>query len=209
MSHISFVYFDVGGVAIQDFSDSDKWQHMMADMGVRKEDIPAFDEMYDAFEIEVCMGHHHVDELVPKLINKFHLPIGSDFSMQKYFIDHFYENRGIWPIMELAKKSCKLGLLTDIYPGMLEEIFRRGLIPQLGWDVIVNSSIEKVKKPMPEIYDLAELKAGVKPSDILFIDNREKNLVVPRARGWQTFLYDSRDYAKSSQDLADFLSSNL
>lgn len=33
MSKISFVYFDVGGVMIQDFSDSPKWEGMMDVMG--------------------------------------------------------------------------------------------------------------------------------------------------------------------------------
>lgn len=56
MYKLSFVYFDVGGVLINDFSDSDKWAVMMADMGVKPQDIPRVDAIYDPFEIEVCLG---------------------------------------------------------------------------------------------------------------------------------------------------------
>lgn len=205
MPKISFVYFDVGGVLINDFSDSDKWVVMMADMGVKPQDIPRVDAIYDPFEIEVCLGQHHVDEIIPKLSQEFNLSLPPNFSMQKYFIDHFQSNPGISSITTKLHQFSKIGLLTAIYPQMLNEIFRRQIIPQSIWDVVIDSSIEHLTKPMPEIYQLAQTRAGVPAEEIIFIDNREKNLIVPRQLGWQTFLYNSKDYDQANRDLASFL----
>lgn len=205
MYKLSFVYFDVGGVLINDFSDSDKWAVMMADMGVKPQDIPRVDAIYDPFEIEVCLGQHHVDEIIPRLIKEFHLSLPPNFSMQSYFIDHFQSNPGILSIVTKLHQISKIGLLTAIYPQMLNEIFRRQLIPQSIWDVVIDSSVEHLTKPMPEIYDLAQSRAGVPAEEILFIDNREKNLVIPRKLGWQTFLYDSSNYDQANKDLSVFL----
>jgi len=92
---------------------------------------------------------------------------------------------------------------------MMDEAMAKKLFPPVIWDSIIDSTKVGCRKPMPEIYDIAEQKAGVAASEILFIDNREKNLVPARARGWQTYLYDSKDYNTSNQKLADFLASKM
>lgn len=205
MSKISFIYFDVGGVIIEDFSDSPKWSTMLNDMGVKPKDILAFDKVYDEFEKLVCIGKYHVDELIPRIIKDFSLPIAPKFSMQQYFLDHFDKNVGLWPIIKSLVGKAKLGLLTGQYPGLLDGIRRAGLLEYDNWDAILDTSIEGINKPNEELYLRAQEKAGVSPREILFIDNREKNLVIPQKLGWQTFFYDSRDYEQSSRDLVAYL----
>lgn len=205
MSKLSFVYFDVGGVAIQDYSDSNKWDVMMHDMGLDKFDREQVDLIYDSHDDEICLGKMHVDALIPFYVAQFGINLPPNFSMQEYFIDHFNRNKGLWPIINTLKHTCQVGLLTDIYPGMLDGIMTKQLLPPAQWDVIVDSSVESVRKPMPEIYDLAQSRTGVPAEEILFIDNREKNLVIPRKLGWQTFLYDSSNYDQANKDLATFL----
>jgi hypothetical protein len=71
MSKISFVYFDVGGVAIKDFSDSPKWDNMLADMGLDRFDRKLVDEIYDSYEAGIILGKRHVDTLLPIYRKKF------------------------------------------------------------------------------------------------------------------------------------------
>lgn len=205
MSKISFVYFDVGGVIVKDFSDSNKWSTMLTDMGFKPEDIPAFDKIYDEFEKLVCAGKHHVDELVPRIIKQFSLRVPPDFSMQQYFLDHFDKNIDLWPIVKRLSHTTKLGLLTGQYPGLLDGIRQAGLLEYDNWDAILDTSKEGINKPNQEIYLRAQDRAGVPPGEILFIDNREKNLVPARSLGWQTYLYDSSNYDQANRDLAKFL----
>ncbi len=206
MTKISFIYFDVGGVAIKDFSDSPKWDNMIdSALGIPVKSRADFDKLYDQYEDDICLGKIEVDELKPYIKERFNPNLADDFSLLNYFLDHFEKNDVIWKIVNTLNSDLKLGLLTDQYLGMLDGIFAKNLIPPRKWDAIIDSSVEGVRKPMPEIYKLAQDRAGVPPAEILFIDNRSKNLVVPKELGWQTFLYDSSNYDQANMDLEKFL----
>ena len=205
MSKISFIYFDVGGVAIKDFSDNNKWDTMLKDMGLAQFEREAVDQIYDSRDDDLCLGKIHVDSLVPIYKEAFNPNLDPNFSMQKYFIDHFEQNPGLWPIIDQVKKDHQVGLLTDMYPGLLKGIFDSNLIPNIEWDQIVDSSVVGLRKPMKEMYQLATEKSGVNPQEILFIDNRTWNIEGAKSANWQTFLYDSKDYDKANADLAKFL----
>lgn len=207
MTKISFIYFDVGGVAIKDFSDSPKWDNMIdSALSIPVKSRADFDKLYDQYEDDFCIGKIEVDDLKPFIKERYNPNLADDFSLLSYFLDHFEKNDEIWKIVNSLNSDLKLGLLTDQYQGMLGGIFAKNLIPPRKWDAIIDSSVEGVRKPMPEIYKLAQDRAGVPPEEILFIDNRAKNLVVPKELGWQTYLYDSNNYAKSNLDLAKYLS---
>lgn len=206
MSRISFVYFDVGGVAIRDFSDTDNWIRMMDFMGIPADKREKFDALYDEYDDRICTGLD-IDSLIPEFSRQLDLKLPQGFSMNRYFVDHFSANPEIVKIAEEIKKSTRVGLLTDIYPGMLDLIFEKSLIPRDLWDVVIDSSREKMRKPDDAIYALAQKKAGVPAGEILFIDNKQKNLNPAVSRGWQTYLYDSKDYNQSNRDLSGYLKS--
>lgn len=204
MSKISFVYFDVGGVAIQDFSDSPKWDSMMDAMGIPASRRAEFDEYYHTLDTKFCLGEHE-DNYLSQMSAQFNLKLPDGFSMRGYFIDHFDKNKDLWPIIIKLAHTTKIGLLTDQYPGMLDQIITKKLFPPVVWDAIVDSTLVGYRKPAPEIYQIAQDRAGVPPQEILFIDNREKNLVPARELSWQTFLYDSSNYDQANLNLAKFL----
>jgi HAD superfamily hydrolase (TIGR01509 family) len=211
MHKISFVYFDVGGVAIKDFSDTSKWDKMIDNqLGIPPKHRNDFNSFYDSIEPEICTGNIHVDSLLPKIIKEFHATVDPSFSLQKYFVEHFSKNISIIEVMQsLVKRDIKIGLLTDQYPGLLDAIFEKGLLDKSIFDVIIDSSIEKVHKPDKAIYILAATKAKNNPENILFIDNTKANIDAASTLGWQTFLYDSSDYDQANKDLAEFISQNL
>jgi 2-haloacid dehalogenase len=51
-------------------------------------------------------------------------------------------------------------------------------------DIIV-SGVEKIAKPDPGIFALAESRFGRRPETMLFIDDNAANIASARARGWQ------------------------
>lgn len=200
---ISFVYFDIGGVTIKDFTATDNWERMkQEDLGLTDKTTPIFDQFWQEYGQRVG-----IDVDVDVLASKLSLP--KDFSILDHMVKRFGQNQLIWPIIESTQEKCRIGLLTDMYPRMFNAIKAAGLFPPIEWDVIIDSSIEKVRKPNPEIYALAEARAGVNPQEILFIDNVEKNLDPATARGWSTFYYDSSDYEQSSIQLVRFLEETL
>jgi FMN phosphatase YigB (HAD superfamily) len=88
-----------------------------------------------------------------------------------------------------------------MYPGMLELIKLKGLLPDVDWDIVVDSSIEGVRKPQEKIFELSEQRAKVRSEQILFIENTQRHIDAAKQRGWNTFLYDPGSLEKSNKDL--------
>lgn len=201
---IKFVYFDVGGVVIRDFSGTNKWEELKTGMGIKPEQAEAFSEIFDKYEPEVCIGLD-VETLVPILQDKLGLQLPKGYSILQDFVSRFEKNESIWPVIERLKGKYKIGLLTNMYPNMLDAIYKAGLMPNDTWDVIIDSSIEKVRKPQPAIFQIAQDKSEFKGEDILFIDNGAKHVDAAKQFGWQGFIYDPTNTEKSNKDLEAIL----
>lgn len=201
-----FIYFDVGGVAVLDFSKTEKWQQMLDDLKLLKENQEEVSRLWDKHAGEICTGRDTdevAEEIFANLQPPFQLP--ANYSMLEDFVARFEKNEELLKIIEELKENYSVGLLTNMYPRMLEKIFERGLLPANIWDVVVDSSELKMKKPDLDIYQYAQEAAGVKPEEILFLDNTEGHLEVPSELGWQTMLYDPGDVASSSKQFLSFL----
>lgn len=204
MSGIKFIYFDVGGVVIKDFSDTNKWQELQKDLGINETTQDKFDQIWQTHRDEISIDYD-IDSYIPILRSELGLSISENYSMLDDFVERFEKNNSIWEIIEKAKSKLRIGLITNMYPRMLDKIFDAKLLPPINWDIILDSSIVKMKKPMLDFYDLATSYTKIPSDEILFIDNK-KEFIIPAAElGWQTFFYDSKDYEKSSLELAKFL----
>lgn len=201
---MKFVYFDVGGVMIKDFSGTDKWQKMMNSWTTEPELLRKISDRFDETENEFCKGRS-IDDFTKILKGDFGIKLPDDYDIKEDFVGRFERNEGIWEIAKECQKTHKVGLLTAMYPGLLDTIKRHGLMPNIEWEVIIDSSIVGSNKPEKEIYVIAEKEAGVTYDEILFIDNKEKNLIVPKELGWQTFFYNSSNYEESNRELEAFL----
>jgi len=122
-----------------------------------------------------------------------------------YIVNRFEPNSKLWEIAKDLKRNYKLGLLTNMYPNMLNLIIKKKLIPDLKWDAIVDSSIVGFVKPQKEIYELATKEAESEPNRILFIENSEMHMKGAQAIGWNTFLYDPVDTVLSNKNLLNFI----
>ncbi len=205
---IKFVYFDIGGVAILDFSGTDSWEKLMTEIGIKKKYHESFKSYWDTIDSEIS-SMSDIDILVPAIENKFKIKFPKDYSfLVDGFVRKFCKNETIWPVIKEVKKTCKIGLLTNMYPKMLPEILKAKLLPEVKWDEIIDSSIEKVQKPVPGVFRLAEERCGFKGEDILFVDNTKRHLDGAEKFNWQTFLYDPKNPEKSSKNLLEYFRRN-
>ncbi len=185
---IKFVYFDIGGVVILDFSKTNKWEELLNEFSLTEE---SWDKYYD----KIGVGEISSDSPIPydKLLEGF--------------VSQFEKNPSIWPVILEMQKYCPVGLLTNMYPGMFESIKNHGLLPAVHWNNIVDSSIEKVAKPDKAIFELAQKRAGVKNDEILFVENTQNHVEIAKSIGWKAFLYDPADPEKSSNGLLKYFES--
>jgi epoxide hydrolase-like predicted phosphatase len=91
----------------------------------------------------------------------------------------------------LRKSGIRTGILSNVFAlaAWLLKITRG----YHGFDPIVLSYEEKVSKPDPRIYQAAISKAGVKPNEIVFIDNLEENITAAQQAGMKTILAKNSD----------------
>lgn len=68
-----------------------------------------------------------------------------------------------------------------------------------GFRDIVVSGHEKVAKPDPAIYAIAETRFGLPPEQLFFIDDKTENIAAARARGWHGHVFT--DAASLEADL--------
>jgi len=199
---ISFVYFDLGGVVIQDFSGTNKWEELKKELGVTKKNYEDFEKLWSQYHDEINIDRD-VDSLIPIFNKELGLKIPNNYSLlTDGFVNRFEK------VIKEIQRVCKVGLLTNMYPGMFSAINKRGILPDINWEVIVDSTVVGYQKPDSEIYEIAERKANIKGSEILFIENTSKNIKAAESLGWQTFLYDSSNPNESSRNLMEFFLNN-
>ncbi|WP_461033121.1 HAD family hydrolase [Streptomyces mayteni] len=63
------------------------------------------------------------------------------------------------------------------------------------FDLVVDSSVERIRKPDPEIYRRLLERLGAEPSSCLFVDDTEENLVPARELGMHTVHFDHTSQA--------------
>ena len=129
---ISFVYFDVGGVVINDYKGNDKFEKMKRELGIKPDNDKEFDEFYDAYEKDVCLGKD-IDTIIPLIEKKFHIVFPAGYSMLADFINRFEKNIYIQPVIDRIKQDCRMGLLTNMYPKMLSMMTEKGIMPEANY----------------------------------------------------------------------------
>ena len=203
-SKIKFVYFDVGGVVVLDFSKTNKWQEMLDDLKIPKNLQDGLSDLFDRYEPDICRGKKSLDDFLDQAKKEFNIILPADFSFQDDMISRFTKNQSLWPILEKLSEVYQLGLLTNMYPNMLD-ILKAKYFPKVSWQIEIDSSKVGLAKPDKEIYHLAQTKTGLRPNQILFIDNTAKNLDYPQTLGWQTLLYDPSQPDLSNREITELL----
>lgn len=203
----TFIYFDLGGVLIQDFSSGRKGLDMLQQLGIEPAEAPRFRDLWAQHAAPRVNIDYDADKFHRVIEQDLGVPIPEKYSLLQHgFVDRFEPNPSIGPVLIGLIGRVNLGLLTNMYPRMLDAIkAKKGLMPTILWDVVIDSSEVGLQKPDRAIFELATEEADKPKDQILFIDNTVENLDAATSYGWQTYWYDSADYEKSSKRLADYL----
>ncbi|MBN1162784.1 HAD-IA family hydrolase [Patescibacteria group bacterium] len=122
----------------------------------------------------------------------------------KYIADRFLRIEETFQILPSMKRFYKVGLLTNMYPGVLEIVIESNFF-NIEFDEIVNSSKYKVAKPDEAIYSIATEKTGCGKKQIFFVDDSVENIEAAKNYGWQTFLLDLNNPKDSVDNIKTYL----
>jgi FMN phosphatase YigB (HAD superfamily) len=134
-----------------------------------------------------CRGDMTMDE--------FNAALAKELGVEHVnWMDYYMEAIEPIPVMhELAAWAAEhyhIGLLTNIMPGFVSVMREKGLIPNLQYDAIIDSSEVGAIKPEAKIFEVATKKAGVPAAEILLVDDSRANLMAAGKQGWRVLWFD-------------------
>ena len=191
-SGVRFVYFDVNGCLIRFY------QRAFSQI-TETYDVPAdiVETAFWHYNDAACRGEYTPDDFNKALAKRIGIV---ELDWASYYLAAAERIEEMHELVRWTAEHYKIGLLTNIMPGLLASLKAIDKVPALPYDATVDSSELGMIKPETVIYEVAEERAGVDPSQILFIDDTKANLTAAEARGWHVIWFD---YGRPAESVAE------
>ena len=179
---IRFVYFDMNGCLVRPRSNA--FAKLAEDSGVSPDSI---ETIFWQFDEAVNKGEKSIDDLNTALAER----LGMLVDWYSYYLDSIESTPGMAELLSWVSKNYRVGILTNTMPNLVHLMIEKGLLPQISYDAIIDSSEVHAIKPDDRIYEIAAERAGVAPSEILLIDDDRPNLVAAGQMGWHAMKFQA------------------
>ena len=181
-SGISFIYFDVNGCLVRFYQRA--FTKIAEDYDLSNDIV---ETAFWHFNAAACKGILTLDEFNRKLAARLSIP---EIKWQDYYLDAAESVPHTNDLVNWVQKNYRLGLLTNIMPGLLSALRRNGRVPSVEYDSVVDSSEVGFIKPETKMFHIAESRANVKSNEILLIDDDRANLTAADKFGWHVLWFD-------------------
>lgn len=188
---VQFVFFDINGVMVRFFQRA--FTAISADTGVSPDSVEA---IFWHYNDAVCRGDMPLSEFNQALAQRLGV---ADIKWEDYYLNNLDPIKEMHECATWASQHFKIGLLSNIMPGLIPQMVKNGLLPDLPYTVIADSSQLGAIKPEPAIYEKATQMAGVPAESILLIDDGRTNLMAAERLGWHVIWFDSYRSDESEQ----------
>ncbi|HET9174223.1 MAG TPA: HAD-IA family hydrolase [Candidatus Saccharimonadales bacterium] len=196
-SGVRFIYFDVNGCLVQFYHQA------FTKLGAATAAPPDLVETaFWHYNDAVCRGTMSMNDFNHALAERLGV---QTINWQQFYLDAVQPVHEMHELLKWAAERYKVGLLTNIMPGFLTAMRSHGQLPDLPYDAVVDSSEVGAIKPEAKIYDIAEERAGVAPSEILLVDDSRANLIAAEKSGWLTMWFDVYHPIESTAHIRDAL----
>jgi putative hydrolase of the HAD superfamily len=178
---VRFVYFDMNGCLVRFYDHA--FARLADDAGVTPDVVESIFWQYNE---QVNRGDMSIDELNTVLAERLDIMV----DWYRYYLAAVEATPGMTDLVTWVLENYHAGILTNTMPGLVEAMQQNGTLPQVAFDVIIDSSKVHAIKPEREMYEIAAEQAGVSPHEILLIDDDIPNLAAAGRAGWQTISFD-------------------
>lgn len=190
-SGVRFIYFDINGCLVRFFHRA--FASIAHDTGLSPDAIEtAFWQYNDA----ICTGAMSIADFNKAFAKDLGQP---HIDWQKYYLGAVDPINEMHELVRWAGENYRIGLLSNIGSGFIDDMLKAGLLPNIAYDAIVDSSKVGVLKPDPKIYDIAESMAGVAANEILLIDDTRANLMPAQRAGWHVMWFNDYDSMEATE----------
>lgn len=196
-SGIKFVYFDINGCLVRFFHRA--FASVAADTGVSSDMV---ESTFWHYNDAVCRGDMTLKEFNQTLAAAFER---DNFDWSPYYLDAVNAVEETDKLVRWAAEHYRVGLLSNIMPGLIPALRDKKLIPDVKYDAVIDSSEAKAIKPEPKIYEVAVEAAECQPADLLLIDDSRANLMAAEKLGWHVLWFDDYSPADSARRVKEAL----
>ncbi|MGH7195531.1 MAG: HAD-IA family hydrolase [Candidatus Saccharimonadales bacterium] len=182
-SGVQFVYFDINGTLVRSY-------HRAFTRLAETTNQPT-DQVETAFwhyNDQVNRGDITMAEFNRALADRLHTKQKIDW--QSYYMQEVEVMPQMQELLRWVGARYGVGLLTNIMPGLVKLMLRGGLLPDVDYDAVIDSSEVRTIKPEPKIYQLAAERADCPASQLLLIDDTRANLTAAEKAGWHVIWFD-------------------
>lgn len=200
VNKIKFIYFDIGGV----MADTDNYfKEATNKFGIHTDKLTKLWEEH--FRDGMTRGKITPQEFWKKATKKFNINDAEDYNFIESWMGDYTSRPKVHDLAKKLSKKYKIGLISNLYSGMMPRLIELGKIPDINYSALVLSNEVGFMKPEKEIYNIATIKAGVKPDKILFIDDRQDFIEGAKKAGWQTVWFDVKNIQKTVSEIKKLL----
>lgn len=179
---VTFVYLDINGTLVRFFH---KAFTDIAHKAGEPSDV-----------VEVLFWRHH-DRLAggQMSMEEFNSLLGKELNLNGFdWLQYYLAN--IEPLPQMKElvgwiaENYEIGIFSNSFPGVVDELKHKQIIPDVPYASIVDSSKIGHTKPGQQAYIAAQELASAEPNEILLIDNERPNLTTADREGWQVVWFD-------------------
>lgn len=181
-SGISFVYFDINGCLVRFLHRA--FTKLAADTN---RSIETVESVFLVHDEQTCRGDMSIGDFNANLASQLHVPA---LDWANYYLEAVEPIEQMHGLLDEIAQRYGVGLLTNIMPGLVDGLRARQLIPDVGYDAVVDSSEVHATKPEQAIYEVAMERANCPPGEILMVDDERVNLMAAEKLGWRVLWFD-------------------
>lgn len=196
-SGVRFVYFDINGCLVRFFHRA--FTRLAHDTGVPADTV---ETTFWHYNDAVCRGEMKMDEFNRVFAEQLGV---ESLDWRSYYMEAIDPIDEMGELLRWAADHYRIGLLSNIMPGFIDEMFERKILPDVSYASIIDSSKVGAIKPEPRIYEVAQDWAECEPSEILLIDDSRANLMAAERMGWHVLWFDDYRPEESVQHVRDAL----
>lgn len=194
---VSFVYFDVHGVLVRFYQRA--MVELAEDTGAS---VDAIEQVFWHYNDAVCRGEMSLEEFNKTLAERIGV---KDVDWRAYYFKTVEPIKEMQHCLDWTSKHFKIGLMSNIFPGFMDDLMKQHYLPQVPYTAVVDSSEVGAIKPEGQIFEIAQGLAEVPPEQILLIDDSRTNLMAAERQGWHVMWFDDFRPAESEHKVRQLL----
>ena len=182
LSGIKFVYFDINGCLVRFYHHA--FTKLADDLGTSSDTV---ESTFWHYNDAVCRGEMTILDFNTALAKAIGVPA---VDWTSYYLEAVQPIAEMHDLVKEVASSYDIGLLSNIMPGQIDAMLTKGMLPNVNYKTIIDSSEVMAIKPEVKIYEIAAGLAGVSPQEILLVDDSRPNLMAAEKMGWKVLWFD-------------------